>query len=121
LLEIHVCFCRNDLLGLDGMVTQKNPDENVNHLPSAAPCVVDGVNATAASADINDSNKRYCFNLSIVFHIKLCVAASRKAFALILDLISKIRFETKQDLKATNAINYMQCLHFSSAPNQLVY
>lgn len=26
--------CRSDWVGLDGMVTQKNPDENVNHLPS---------------------------------------------------------------------------------------
>ena len=41
------------------MVIQKNPDENVNHLPSAAPCVVEGVNATAASTDIIESNRRY--------------------------------------------------------------
>lgn len=25
-------------MGVDGMVTQKNPDENVNHLPSATSC-----------------------------------------------------------------------------------
>lgn len=51
-------FCRNELLGLEGMVTQKNPDENVNHLPSAAPqSVVDG--AQIASGDNNsDINKR---------------------------------------------------------------
>lgn len=31
----------DDWQGLDGMVIQKNPDENVNHLPSATICDVD--------------------------------------------------------------------------------
>ncbi|XP_008201293.1 dentin sialophosphoprotein isoform X2 [Tribolium castaneum] len=63
-MSLAFCLCwrkkspKNDLLGLDGMVIQKNPDENVNHLPSAAPCVVDGVNASANSADFNDSNNK---------------------------------------------------------------
>ncbi|XP_063911737.1 uncharacterized protein LOC135128669 isoform X2 [Zophobas morio] len=63
-MSLAFCLCwrkkspKNDLLGLDGMVIQKNPDENVNHLPSAAPCVVEGVNATAASTDIIESNRR---------------------------------------------------------------
>lgn len=38
------------------MVIQKNPDENVNHLPSAAVCEVDGI------SNVNDQscvNKRY--------------------------------------------------------------
>lgn len=48
-------FLRNEWQGLDGMVTQKNPDENVNHLPSAASCVVDGINASGDSLDA----KRY--------------------------------------------------------------
>lgn len=44
------------------MVTQKNPDENVNHLPSAAPCVTDNTTlSTASSADVIDANKRYFF------------------------------------------------------------
>ncbi|KAF5275872.1 hypothetical protein FQR65_LT04111 [Abscondita terminalis] len=38
-----MCLCwrkkseKNDLLGLDGLVTQMNPDENVNHLPATIP------------------------------------------------------------------------------------
>lgn len=57
-------LCRNELLGLEGMVTQKNPDENVNHLPSAAPhCVVDGTQI--ASGDNSDANKRCTMHLSI--------------------------------------------------------
>ncbi|XP_066152607.1 uncharacterized protein [Euwallacea fornicatus] len=43
-LVVSLIFCvcwkhktpKNEWLGVDGMVTQKNPDENVNHLPSAA-------------------------------------------------------------------------------------
>ncbi|KAJ8971369.1 hypothetical protein NQ317_016564 [Molorchus minor] len=42
--------------GLTAWLLKKNPDENVNHLPSAASCVVDGINA---SGDSLDSNKRY--------------------------------------------------------------
>lgn len=50
-------ICRNELLGLEGMVTQKNPDENVNHLPSAAPeSVVDG--KPIAASDVDVINKR---------------------------------------------------------------
>lgn len=68
-------FCRNELLGLEGMVTQKNPDENVNHLPSAAPqCVVDGTTTLAASGDNSDANKRctvhflyFCMSATFVF------------------------------------------------------
>lgn len=42
------------------MVTQKNPDENVNHLPSAAPqSVVDGTHHIA-SGDNNDINNKRC-------------------------------------------------------------
>lgn len=48
-------FLRNEWQGLDGMVIQKNPDENVNHLPSAASCVVDGITASGDSLDA----KRY--------------------------------------------------------------
>lgn len=55
---ISVCLCRNDLLGLEGMVTQKNPDENVNHLPSAAShCVVDST--FVANGDSTDASKRF--------------------------------------------------------------
>ncbi|CAH0552910.1 unnamed protein product [Brassicogethes aeneus] len=56
-MSLIFCLCwkkktpSNDWLGLDGMVTQKNPDENVNHLPSAAPCVVDGFNASEDTID----------------------------------------------------------------------
>lgn len=67
-------FCRNELLGLEGMVTQKNPDENVNHLPSAAPqCVVDGT--SLASGDNSDVNKRctaYSFLLLSPLHACFC-------------------------------------------------
>lgn len=37
------------------MVTQKNPDENVNHLPSADTCMVDGV----TNDDVSNLSKRY--------------------------------------------------------------
>lgn len=62
----HVCLslCRNELLGLEGMVTQKNPDENVNHLPSATPrCIVDGT--VLASGENVDANKRFIFALQL--------------------------------------------------------
>lgn len=44
-----VLFCRDDWLGLDGMVKQKNPDENVNHIPlsSAAPAVAVSLHVAA--------------------------------------------------------------------------
>lgn len=40
-VHLHLVFhrCRDEWLGIDGMVTQKNPDENVNHLPSATSCI----------------------------------------------------------------------------------
>lgn len=45
-------FARSDWLGLDGLVTQKNPDENVNHLPSAnAETVPDGIVAVTTDCD----------------------------------------------------------------------
>lgn len=66
-------FCRNELLGLEGMVTQKNPDENVNHLPSAAPqCVVDGAQKIA-SGDNSDANKR-CTMHTLLPTYKECFA-----------------------------------------------
>ncbi|ERL86478.1 uncharacterized protein LOC109540707 isoform X1 [Dendroctonus ponderosae] len=43
-MALLFCLCwkdrtpTNEWLGVDGMVTQKNPDENVNHLPSTANC-----------------------------------------------------------------------------------
>ncbi|KAJ8921755.1 hypothetical protein NQ315_010666 [Exocentrus adspersus] len=61
-MSLIFCLCwrkktpKSEWQGLDGMVTQKNPDENVNHLPSAASCV-DGIHA---SGDSIDTNKRYC-------------------------------------------------------------
>lgn len=65
-----VC-CRNELLGLEGMVTQKNPDENVNHLPSAAPqCVVDGT--ALASGDNSDVNKRCTWHSFLYFPCFAC-------------------------------------------------
>ncbi|KAG5891469.1 hypothetical protein JTB14_004412 [Gonioctena quinquepunctata] len=60
-MSLVFCICwrkktpKDEWQGLDGMVTQKNPDENVNHLPSVAPCVVDGI---TASGDSLDTNKR---------------------------------------------------------------
>ncbi|KAL1492012.1 hypothetical protein ABEB36_012518 [Hypothenemus hampei] len=44
-MSLLLCVCwkdktpKDEWLGVDGMVTQKNPDENVNHLPSAATCI----------------------------------------------------------------------------------
>lgn len=43
-VSFYLLFLSDDWQGLDGMVIQKNPDENVNHLPSATICDVDGVN-----------------------------------------------------------------------------
>lgn len=49
-MSLVFCLCwkkknpEDEWLGVDGMVTQKNPDENVNHLPSAASCV-DGISS----------------------------------------------------------------------------
>ncbi|KAF7284312.1 hypothetical protein GWI33_022296 [Rhynchophorus ferrugineus] len=46
LMSLVFCLCwkkktpnKDEWLGIDGMVTPKNPDENVNHLPSAASCM----------------------------------------------------------------------------------
>lgn len=45
-------FARSDWLGLEGLVTQKSPDENVNHLPSAnAETVPDGIVGTFTDYD----------------------------------------------------------------------
>lgn len=41
------------------MVTQKNPDENVNHLPSATSRIVDGTILT--SSENADAHKRFIF------------------------------------------------------------
>ncbi|KAF5277356.1 hypothetical protein FQA39_LY06169 [Lamprigera yunnana] len=58
-----MCLCwrkkseKNDLLGLDGLVTQMNPDENVNHIPATIPNHVP--DDTHAQGDLaNDINKR---------------------------------------------------------------
>lgn len=45
------------------MVTQKNPDENVNHLPSATSWIADGANANGDSVD----NKR-CVAWIVILH-----------------------------------------------------
>nr|CAI5863925.1 unnamed protein product [Callosobruchus analis] len=56
-MSLVFCICwrkkppNDDWQGLDGMVTQKNPDENVNHLPSATTCMIDGVSAAGDSVD----------------------------------------------------------------------
>nr|XP_023012825.1 dentin sialophosphoprotein isoform X1 [Leptinotarsa decemlineata] len=58
-MSLVFCICwrkktpKDEWQGLDGMVTQKNPDENVNHLHSAAPCVVDVLDASGDSLDTN--------------------------------------------------------------------
>ncbi|XP_072379276.1 uncharacterized protein [Diabrotica undecimpunctata] len=63
-MTLIFCACwrkktvKEDWHGLDGMVTQKNPDENVNHLPSATTCIVDGVNG----GDHSNPNKRNLAN-----------------------------------------------------------
>lgn len=49
-------FLSDDWQGLDGMVIQKNPDENVNHLPSAAICDVVGISNVNEQSCVN---KRY--------------------------------------------------------------
>ncbi|XP_060525865.1 uncharacterized protein LOC132701732 [Cylas formicarius] len=47
-MSLAMCLCwnrknpKNEWLGVDGMVTQKNPDENVNHLPSSTSFVNSG-------------------------------------------------------------------------------
>lgn len=53
LVFIVFCFLSDDWQGLDGMVIQKNPDENVNHLPSAAICDVDCVNNVNEQTYVN--------------------------------------------------------------------
>ncbi|XP_057664045.1 uncharacterized protein LOC130898635 [Diorhabda carinulata] len=62
ILVLCICWRKKtiteDWHGLDGMVTQKNPDENVNHLPSVTT-VVDGINS---SGDCSNSNKRNITN-----------------------------------------------------------
>ncbi|CAG9824082.1 unnamed protein product [Phaedon cochleariae] len=56
-MSLILCICwgkktpKDEWQGLDGMVTQKNPDENVNHLPSAASCDGDSTNASGDSND----------------------------------------------------------------------
>lgn len=70
-------FIRNDLLGLDGLVTQKNPDENVNHLPSAvAQIVPDGIK-NATDEIVNDANKRF-FDFYFYFEAFIFILYARK-------------------------------------------
>ncbi|XP_030761921.1 uncharacterized protein LOC115886770 isoform X2 [Sitophilus oryzae] len=58
-MSLVFCLCwkkkntKDEWLGIDGMVTQKNPDENVNHLPSTASCV-----DRISTEDSIDSSKR---------------------------------------------------------------
>ncbi|KAK4881600.1 hypothetical protein RN001_004919 [Aquatica leii] len=58
-----MCLCwrkkseKNDLLGLDGLVTQMNPDENVNHLPATTINHVPDDVITQVDSAI-DANKR---------------------------------------------------------------
>lgn len=71
---LNVCclflfFLSDDWQGLDGMVIQKNPDENVNHLPSAAICEVDEI------VDVNEQscvNKRYPVYCIVCLCFSLC-------------------------------------------------
>lgn len=67
---LFLFFLSDDWQGLDGMVIQKNPDENVNHLPSAAICEVDGI------TNVNDQscvNKRYHLFLHLFAFVCLYV------------------------------------------------
>ncbi|CAG9853797.1 unnamed protein product [Phyllotreta striolata] len=63
-MTLIFCVCwrkrspKEDWHGPDGMVTQKNPDENVNHLPSATICAVDG----PTSEDVSNLSKRVINN-----------------------------------------------------------
>lgn len=61
LLSLCCYVCRNELMGLAGMVKLTNPDENVNF--SAPPPVVqlESVMVTANHLDNQDLNKRFCF------------------------------------------------------------
>lgn len=53
---------RSEWIGLHGMVTQKNPDENVNHLPSVtlqSHTNTSDIHAAAAAGDEDDNGKRF--------------------------------------------------------------
>lgn len=60
ILVLCICWRKKtvteDWHGLDGMVTQKNPDENVNHLPSGTTCTVDSINSTGDSSNLSKRN-----------------------------------------------------------------
>lgn len=64
-LLLSVLFvCRNELMGLAGMVKLTNPDENVNF--SSPPPPVVQLNSVAITADhlvsqASEINKRFCF------------------------------------------------------------
>ncbi|CAG9765113.1 unnamed protein product [Ceutorhynchus assimilis] len=63
-MSLFLCLCwrnktpKNEWLGVDGMVTQKNPDENVNHLPSASPCMNRVANGEVSDKRNTISNSR---------------------------------------------------------------
>lgn len=65
---------RSEWIGLHGMVTQKNPDENVNHLPSVTlqPDVNNSENNHNAGDDEDISKRFFCthnFYFSFVYTI----------------------------------------------------